>query len=69
MWSATVLRSAVESDASMPHGDSFTPSNSYVYIGEINLKAGENTITFTTVAFDAYNIYGIAFDSSEEISW
>lgn len=68
-FALSVNGTAVESDASMPHGDSFTPSNSYVYIGEINLKAGENTITFTTVAFDAYNIYGIAFDSSEEISW
>ncbi len=58
---------AIECSADMPYiagGTTFAASDMYISLGEIGLQAGENTITFTTVAINSFNIYGIAFDSS-----
>lgn len=69
VFSLEVNGTTVTSRAAMPQGTTFTPSNTYIFLGEIDLKAGENTITFTNNASNSYNIYGIAFDSSAAISW
>lgn len=56
------------SDAAMPTGTNYTPSNKFVKVGFIELKEGLNKITFTVNSskpMSAHNFYGIKFTSSD----
>ncbi len=67
VFSLEVNGQPVACSVNMPYvagGTTFAPSNMYTFLGEIELQAGENTITFTTIANNSFNIYGIAFESS-----
>ncbi len=67
VFSLEVNGETVACSVNMPNvagGTTFAPSNMYTFLGEIELRAGENTITFTTIASNSFNIYGVAFDSS-----
>ena len=56
------------SDAAMPTGTNYTPSNKFVKVGYIELKAGLNKITFTVNSskqLSGHNFYGVKFTSSD----
>ena len=56
------------SDAAMPTGTNYTPSNKFVKVGFIELKEGLNKITFTVNSskpMSGHNFYGIKFTSSD----
>lgn len=58
----TVNGTKYTSDADMPAGTQYEASNTFVRIGYIPLREGQNAITFTvnnTASFTAHNIYGI----------
>ena len=56
------------SDAAMPTGTNYTPSNKFVRLGFIELKEGVNKITFTVNSakqLSGHNFYGIKLTSSD----
>ncbi len=68
-WSDITLNGKkYTSDAAMPTGTNYTPSNKFVRLGFIELKEGLNKITFTVNSskpMSAHNFYGIKFTSSD----
>lgn len=56
------------SDAAMPTGTDYTPSNKFVKVGCIEIKEGLNELIFTvnsTQPMSGHNFYGIKFTSSD----
>jgi len=61
-FSLTFNDTEVNSTATLPYisgGTTFAASNEYTYLCLVDLAEGTNTITFTTIANNAFNIYGI----------
>ncbi len=64
----TVNGTQYTSDADMPYGERYTPSNTYTRIGYIPLTSGKNVITFTvnnSKGMTSHNIYGLKLASPD----